>query len=494
MRKLVCSASIAAIVTVLASASAQAYQVYPGCTVPPAAPAATAQVWYVDPVNGKTPAAGGNGSQAAPWNSIQGVLSGLWDNNIVVPGYTRPLLSSVPYNHQGLHTADNLGNPPVHPGDTIMLMTGNYGNVAIGTNGVSTANSDWVTVQAAPGALPVFSGLTMSGTNKWIFNGVKITGVVPTVRGPFPPALLAVSDQGAAIPTTDIIFNGMQLSTVDDASAWTKAQWQTSGRNGFTATATAGNGTNGQPNLTCISMTNSKIKNVRWGITMVQNNSLFANNDLGYFGDDGIDYAANNIAITNNYLHDNFDVGDSNHEDAMQGQNGPTGGRPLNFYSNILIDRNVVVRQTDPALPFPTYLQGIDAFDEDWTNLTITNNVIVTSSCYAVAVSSIHNSLIAGNVGLDDGKVVTAGCTPGIGGGQQTHEGPPSTNSRFSNNIANSYTIGGPGAVGVTYDHNLAVNGGFVHYINGAWVFGSPVGTDANGNVTMAKGTFTYPD
>ena len=75
---------------------AQAAQVYPGC----AQPGPTGKVWYVDPVNGKTPAAGGDGSQAHPWNSLDAVLSGQWGvNGFSVPGYTRPLLSSIPYLH-----------------------------------------------------------------------------------------------------------------------------------------------------------------------------------------------------------------------------------------------------------------------------------------------------------------------------------------------------------------------------------------------------------
>src|ERR1700723_550833 len=69
----------------------RAAQVYSGCAVPSATPR---HVWYIDPVHGKTPAAGGNGSQASPWNSIQGVLSGAWGaSNFSIPGYTRPLLS-----------------------------------------------------------------------------------------------------------------------------------------------------------------------------------------------------------------------------------------------------------------------------------------------------------------------------------------------------------------------------------------------------------------
>ena len=108
------------------------------------------------------------------------------------------------------------------------------------------------------------------------------------------------------------------------------------------------------------------------------NNSMFSHNEIDHFGDDGIDYAASNISITHNYIHDNFDIGDGNHEDGMQGQIGPVlGASPTTHFSNILIDSNLVIRQTDPKLAFPTYLQGIDAFDEDWTNLTVTNNVVV---------------------------------------------------------------------------------------------------------------------
>src|ERR1700735_3907396 len=74
-----------------------AAQVYSGCSVP----SSTARhVWYVDPVHGKSVAAGGNGSQASPWNSLNAIISGQWAvTGFSVPGYTRPLLSSIPYVH-----------------------------------------------------------------------------------------------------------------------------------------------------------------------------------------------------------------------------------------------------------------------------------------------------------------------------------------------------------------------------------------------------------
>ena len=196
----------------------RAAQVYSGCKVPPPT---YRHIWFVDPVNGKTPAAGGNGSQVKPWNSIQGIMSGHWSGNITVPGYTRPLLSTVPYNHygsgfggQGL--ADTLHSPPVNPGDMIMLMGGNYGDLIIGDFNLPTVNSDWITVQAVPGQTPVFTSLIISRTNKWVWSGIKIQSLKGTNGGSGP--LVTVGDQGPTYTTSDIVLTGLDVSSADHAS------------------------------------------------------------------------------------------------------------------------------------------------------------------------------------------------------------------------------------------------------------------------------------
>ena len=203
----------------------RAAQVYSGCAVPSAT---SRHVWYIDPVHGKTPAAGGNGSQASPWNSLSGVISGAWGaSGFSVPGYTRPLLSSVPYVHiangQLVAVADQLGNPPVQPGDAIMLMSGNYGDIGIGDFDLPTTNSDFVTVQAAPGQTPVFSTLLLNRTNKWVFNAIKVQSLLGTNGN--VQALVLLTDQGASFPTTDIILENMQISSADSTAGWSKAQW-----------------------------------------------------------------------------------------------------------------------------------------------------------------------------------------------------------------------------------------------------------------------------
>jgi hypothetical protein len=165
----------------------------------------------------------------------------------------------------------------------------------------------------------------------------------------------------------------------------------------------------------------------------------------------------------------------------------------VNHFQNILIDSNRIIRQTDPELSFPTYLQGIDAFDSDWTNMTVTNNVIVTSACWGMDLASIHNGLVANNTVLDDGLVTTPGCTVALAVGAASHEGSNSSNTRVTNNLAsqvwvfNSNTPSMPAP-----DHNVAVGPQTNHQGILAWVGTKAValttGTDANGNVAITTG------
>jgi parallel beta-helix repeat protein len=466
---------------------ARAAEVYPGC----AQPGATGKVWWVDPINGKTPAAGGDGSQTAPWNSLPGVLSFRFP-----PGYTRPLLASVPYFHvvdgRRVIVADRIGSPPVQPGDTIKLMSGEYGDVDVGIFNTQIPNSDFVTVEAAPGQTPVFLTLYIRSTNKWVFKGIKVQSLFGTNNS--KQGLVTVTDQGAAHPTSDIILQNMDISTTDSIDGWTKEQWVAQGRTGYREVGSPGDGTNGVPYTTCVTMTGSHIHNIRFGALLMGNNSTLSHNEIDHFGDDGIDYAASNISITHNYVHDNFDIADGNHEDVAQGQNGPLlRGVPYNAFSNILIDSNLAIRQTDPKLAFATYLQGIDAFDEEWTNVTVTNNVVVTSACWGIFFSSVHNGKIINNTVVADGLIPQPGnCKPLVVIGDKTHQGPSSSDNIIRNNIANGLAIYNVDP-NMTMDHNicLGINGKcqIVTYENGKpnWNVYKP-GMHGDHNLIDARG------
>jgi parallel beta-helix repeat protein len=146
-------------------------------------------------------------------------------------------------------------------------------------------------------------------------------------------------------------------------------------------------------------------------------------------------------------------------------------GVPYNHFSNILIDSNLAIRQTDPKLTFATYLQGIDAFDEEWTNVTVSNNVVVTSACWGISFSSAHNSKIINNTVVADGMIPQPGnCKPIVVIGDKTHEGPSSSDNIIRNHIANGFAIYDVDP-DMTMDHNicLGINGKcqIVTYENG---------------------------
>ena len=447
-------------------------QVYSGCAVPPST---FRHVWYFDPVHGKTQAAGGNGSQSGPWNNLQALVQ-------PQPGYSFPLLTTAPYRQVPVPGGPAVWIPgpkagPIAPGDEILLMSGNYGNIWINVNGSEISNSAFITIEAAPFQTPVLTSLFVSGTNDWAFNALKVQSLQPaSLSG---NALVEIKDGGAALPTSNIVFKNMTISSQDNAEAWSKAQWIANARNGFWAQSSAGG-----VNTKCISLTGSHISNVRTGADLLAAQLLFSNNQIDHFGDDGLDYAASNLAITHNDIHDNLDIGDGNHEDAMQGVIGVvTPGVAVNHFQNVLIDSNLVIRQTDPELAFPTYLQGIDDFNSDWTNVTVTNNVVITSGCHSISFSSIHNSVIANNTVVEDGLVATPGCIAQLDLGA-------STNTIVRNNLTSQLNVDTRGS-GVVVDHNVAMlsSGVLISWsVNGvAQSLGKP-GTYGNGNIIDSGG------
>jgi hypothetical protein len=474
--------SYTGILLVCFSFPAHAAEVYIGCADPPST---FRHVWYFDPVHGKTQAAGGNGSQAAPWNNLQALVQ-------AETGYRYPLLTTAPYRQVPVpgQPAVNKTGPeagPVEPGDEIVLMSGNYGDVFI-TGSPAISNSNFVTVAAAPGQTPVLTSLFVGETNKWVFNGLKVQSLQSAARS--GNALVQIKDAGATLPTSNIVLENLTISSQDNVKAWSQAQWVADARNGFSAESTAP-GTNTK----CISLTGSHISNVRFGASLTASQLLFSNNQIDHFGDDAIDYAASNIAITKNDIHDNLDIGDGNHEDAMQGQIGILArGAAVNYFENILIDSNTIIRQTDPDLAFPSYLQGIDAFDEDWTNVTVTNNVVITSgTCWGIGFGSLHDSRIVNNTVVDDGLIAAPGCAASVWVTDKTHEGLSTSNTVVRNNIANRIWVYNV-AYSVEADHNVAMccsGPEIAWYVSGDPVYIGKPGTYTNYNVIGSGGPTT---
>jgi hypothetical protein len=89
---------------------------------------------------------------------------------------------------------------PIAPGDEILLMSGNYGNVWISIWNAEISNSAFVTIARAPGQTPVLKSLLVARTNAWAFNGLKVQSLQPAALS--GNALVAVADGGATFPTS----------------------------------------------------------------------------------------------------------------------------------------------------------------------------------------------------------------------------------------------------------------------------------------------------
>jgi hypothetical protein len=309
-----------------------------GCAVPSGNPGT---LWYVDAVNGSDST--GDGSKEKPWKTLQTVLSTQVNTLQYVTPYTTAAVTKA-YNPTGT----------IHPGDTIELMSGNYGDIIV--RGV---NNDFITIQPASGQTPVLTSINVYGAAKWKFEGLK----VQRLRSQYLP-LVSMGTQSLYGPTNNVVFDHNSVSSTDDSSSWTVSDWLANASY-FGISLDEGSAYNRYSD--CASITNNQIFNVYYANNFGFDNSLFAGNTVNNFAADGIDYAGNNIVLSHNLIENARKI-DGVHPDGMQGAIGRGDTSNPNYgYTNVVIDGNIVYRKT-LSQPFANGLQGIDAFDMNWTN------------------------------------------------------------------------------------------------------------------------------
>ena len=285
MRRAALAAAFLAAMPVAAVAQT-APSVYTGCAVP-----STTYVnsWTFDPVNGDDVA--GDGSAAHPWKTIQSMAtSGAWGG---------PRLATVLYYHStpgvGWSWSGN-ASATIHPGDKILLASGNHGTLTINVYSKMVENgTGWITVTAAPGASPVLTGVSLTGTNNWRFTNLKFQDSQVSTDGG-PPMILV---NGAAAPATthDIVFDNITVSSNDtlNFSATPIA---------FNTSVMAGAKFDDDPSASCVSLTKSRFYNLMFGVQGTSQKTLIDHNEIDHIGADGIDIDSGQVAVTNNFIHD----------------------------------------------------------------------------------------------------------------------------------------------------------------------------------------------
>ena len=342
--------------------------------------------FYVDPTHGSMV---GNGSKQSPWRTLAEVFD--VHNHLIANA--APL-----YIKDEGYIKPN-PNAPVQPGDYIELLSGNHGNISMqgffGEGSILNGydNSSFITVEALPGQTPVIASLRIVGAGKWRFRGLLFESTQDVAVGgkPFTTAPDSVDHVLAALagPNHDLIFDGNIFRSQADVSKWTVRDWLYKRASGLDNTAPT----------KCISIYNNRFYNIGFAIDMQRADGvLIKDNTIDMFADDGIDYGSNNLVIEGNKITNSIDDGDGFHRDAMQGQ--PNGEVPV---ENVTIRNNIVINQTKDLVA-PGDLQGIDAFDGVWKNVTIANNIVATNDYHGITFFGIAGLKIINNtvVGTDN--------------------------------------------------------------------------------------------
>ena len=370
-----------------------------------------AHIFYIDPVKGSV---NGDGSSSLPWRTLEGVLQA----NLI--------------NGQ-----DN-SSGVVHARDLIYLMTGNHGDIHIDPwwYAGKTMNTDFITIMAAPGNKPVFNSLDVSGASYWAFRGITIQ---------YTPNYNGRGNLVSLESVNNILFDSNVVCSVSNAVNWTPQDW---------ATYSANYGMNVREATSCTIIKNL-ISNVENGVYLHGDGILFTQNKIDYFANDGLEFSSSDTIISQNSITNHYGQwNDGYHHDGIQGWNEWDHVS----VTNVVIDRNLVMASTGvyPTIPVvPTGvgdddLQGICIFDGDWSNVTVTNNVVAAGGVY-------HGMSLYGmtNATVENNTVVSQG------GNNQTWigifnsaSGASPVNVVVRNNIGNSF--GTDATSGVVFDHNIS--------------------------------------
>lgn len=428
-----------------------ALEVYDSTCMVPKAPK---HKWFFDSVKGDDIL--GDGSALKPWKSIGPVFAGTTIAAVpAVPATaTTPAIPGKPLIYVGAkyqpipsfysdpvthgRVWGNDPNAPIKPGDALELATGNYGALGYGVYTYGIHPADFLTIEPQAGAKPVFTGISLSGAGMLYMHDIKVQNAG---NG---GSLVSLGAQGAAnttdkdiaqFPAQDVIFDRMTFNSSDAIpSTLTADFWNVKPANGVWM----------YPFSTrCISVTNSTFTALATPVAIGGEKGVVKWNTINYFRDDGLDFYGNQLKLNYNKFYNSIATTPI-HKDFFQGQIGRRlPGTTTNHYHDIEIDHNTMIGKTEAVNQFYTYTQGINTFDEDWTNLKATNNIIIAASCHGIGFGSVHGGEIGNNVVLHDLLTVTTGCTRGsIGAGGLTHESTvPTDNVRIHHNISQNIFV-----------------------------------------------------
>jgi len=336
------------------------------------------------------------------------------------------------------------------PGDTINLMSGDYGELNIG----GANQNAFITIAAAPGQNPQFSKIFIKGSH-WRLVGLTVSGfsnygVYPNGSTAHKP-LITVSDSDNIILERNIIHSqagqyNWQPEIPHVASPSAVSQ-------GIFAVQSS-----------CLGIVDNQISNVWGGVETGGDQTgnrgkyiLVSGNLIDNYAADGVDHYGSYVRIENNRITNSHNFCDNKcvHNDGIQGWN--FNNRPGLLNTDVVISGNEIVGQTTPALPLPAdALQGITIFNGNWDGIRIFNNVVIVNAWHGITVYGARNVSITNNTVAPLNPARNTWIT--YGPAKDAPPAPPGS-VIIRNNIARNINIGknDPTQVGAVLDHNLTI-------------------------------------
>lgn len=331
----------------------------------------------------------------------------------------------------------------VKGGSVIALASGDYGRLQI-----SQTPSKSVSIIAASGATPVFSGIEVTGNN-WRFSGLHIRPRFPNVGKAF-----------VLNGTKNIIIENSEINFSDSVKGWSKTDWVQ--RTDIAI---------GVYNSSYIRIQNNRIRNVRHGILGTLSHGVISGNLIDGFRGDGMQFSGtdhSNLRIENNIIKNVYHV-DKAHNDGIQFYTiGKTSGKRRTrsdvgkgVISDVVIRGNTIIQHEDVTRQHPGLLQGIGCFDGTFKNWVIEDNVVIVGHWHGISTYGVENMIIRNNTVLD----IHAGKpTPWIRINNHKNGTLP-VNGLVESNIAPAYTS----KPSVTERGNVTVRFDEYHWYFGQW-------------------------
>lgn len=290
--------------------------------------------YYVDP----SAESAGDGSESNPWASLQ----------------------------------DAIDASDVAAGDTVWLMSGDYGELRI----ESANNTDPITIAAANEQEPLFTSVLVRDSSAWTLRGLH-------VRGEAAGYLVDIDGDSEGVRVEACVL----MSTVD-ASSWSAQDWIDRASSGISVDGTR------------MTIRNNLLMNVGYGISVSADHSLVEGNVIENFSRDGLRGLGDYSVFQYNTVKNCYAV-DDHHDDGFQSWSVGDGGVGTGEVVGIVLRGNTFINYEDPNQPHRGTLQGIGCFDGTFVDWVVENNVVVTDHWHGITLLGARNSTITNNTVVD---------------------------------------------------------------------------------------------